>query len=128
MKYLKELDIKIEDTPYGWCKGDTRELTWSQERQEYGFDQRETWALDYTFYLWLYQRLKMYNEVNIIDTSFYTFEYNGQKFTQQECIDKMIEGCKIFITKEHTEMTVEEQDKIKDVTRIWALCIDKMWW
>lgn len=56
-KYLE--DIGITDGPYNW-RGDS--FKWRHERQVYGFDSRECWNLDYTFYLWLYERLMKYLE------------------------------------------------------------------
>ena len=132
MKYLKELGIKIEDTPYGWCENDGRDdhriPYWKKQQEEYGFDERETWGLDYTFYLWLYNRLKMYDEVNCINTDTHKFEYKGEELTQQDCIDRMIEGCKIAITKDSFKHTDEELEKVDDVAKIWAICINSMWW
>ena len=85
-KYIEEI-MDIEESPYGWSKNTGRDEMWADQRKEYGFDERETWSLDTTFIYWLYERLRMFNEVNCINTEFHTFEINGKKLTQQECID-----------------------------------------
>ena len=61
-KYLKDLGILEDNTPQGWNKDDSRQERWCKEREIYGFDEKETWSMDFTFKLWLYERLSMYNE------------------------------------------------------------------
>ncbi|ACQ51178.1 hypothetical protein AGE29_01220 (plasmid) [Clostridium botulinum] len=125
-KYIKEI-INLNKTPYGWSKNTGRDSQWLEERRVYGFDARETWALDTTFFYWLYERLMMFNKVNCINTSFHKFNINGEKLTQQECIDRMIFGCKYYITKgsENEAMAFRVAEEI---LTIWKECIFSMWW
>lgn len=131
-KYLKNLGLKKEDLPQGWGtdSDDKRQKKWKKEREEYGFDNRETWSLDYTFKLWLYERLSMYNEVapNVIDTSFHKYEFRGEQITFQDCIDKMLEGLKIDLTVEDYNQTEEQKQKAADVIQIFSLCFYSLWW
>lgn len=108
--------------------GDEREAQWLQERKEFGFDSRETWALELSFYCWLYERLMMFLDVNCIDLNFWKFEYEGEELTQQECIDRMIEGLKIALTKDDYDYTDEERKKVNGIAKIWAIVLPKMWW
>lgn len=48
-KYLD--DICVTERPDTWSRNDERQNRWKEERAIYGFDERETWALDYSFYL-----------------------------------------------------------------------------
>jgi len=45
-KFIDELGIKFEDTPQGWCPTSEeacgREEMWQRQRDEWGFDERET--------------------------------------------------------------------------------------
>ena len=84
-KFIDELGIKYRDTPQGWLSNDNdkRISQWQKQREEWGFDEREVWDLRYAFALWLYERLKVYDEENIIDTSFHKFKYNGETLTFQ---------------------------------------------
>lgn len=128
-KYLDELGVAPEFrmdccTP----AGDEREVQWAQERKEFGFDSRETWALELSFYCWLYERLKMFLDVNCIDLTFHKFEYEGEELTQQECIDRMLEGLKIALFKEDYHQTDEERKKVSDIAKIWAIVLPAMWW
>lgn len=128
-KYINDLNIKYENTPQGWCHGDIRGKDWKEERKIYGFDSRETWGLDYTFNLWLYERLSMYNDINIIDTSFHKFTYKDEEITFQNCIDRMLEGLKLDLTLDNfSDERNAVQDKIDDVVQIFALCFNALWW
>jgi hypothetical protein len=81
--------------------------------------------MDYSFKLWLYERLKMFDEVNNIDTSHHTFEYNGKKIAFQQCIDMMIEGLKLDLTApEDSPERKENEKKINDVLPIFTMCFN----
>lgn len=130
-KYLEDVGVSIENTPYGFGgKEDPRNEDWKGEREVYGFDNRETWCMDFAFYCWLYERLMMFNEVNIIDTEYHKVKVLDKELTQQQCIDEMIEGCKIFITHDdfYYDANEEEKKKVKNVLEIWKECISLMWW
>lgn len=62
-RYLEEIGVELKETPWGWNKGDSREDRWQKEREEIGFDERETWSLDHTMNLLLYERLRRYKEL-----------------------------------------------------------------
>lgn len=130
-KYIEDLGIKFEDTPQGYCPNDLRENFWKEQREKYGFDSRETWSLDYSFRLWLYERLCMFNEINTIDTSYHKFQYKNMTLTLQDCIDKMIEGLKLDLTLGRYDQKRNEgetKDKIQDIIPIFALCNQSLWW
>lgn len=128
-KYLDKLGIKEVDTPQGWLPDDERQVRWQKEREECGFDSRETWNLDYTFMLWLYERLSMFNDVHCINTLCHSFEFEGEIITLQDCIDRMLDGAKICLIKPYdNERSEEEQKKINDVVKIFALCFWCLWW
>lgn len=136
-KYLD--DIGVTDRPDQWSsKSHKRNRKWKKERSIYGFDERETWSLDYTFYCWLYERLRMFLEVNIIDLDAVTFLYKGETLTLQQCIDRMLEGLKIAITDDPRFRIIEtdadaqklskDEEKVKEIAEIWALVLQSMWW
>lgn len=125
-KYLKDINLKYGETPQTMLKGDSRSLQWEQERKIYGFDNRETWSLDYTLALFMYQRLLMYKELNCIDTDFHKYEYENKTITYTECLDRMIEGFKIKIL---INLPNEEQyKKICDAYKLIGVCHNELWW
>lgn len=127
-KYLN--DIGVPDTLVKVDLNDTRWEAWNKQIAEYGFPVYETWCLDYVFYGWLYERLKMYLEANCVDLSYHKFEYNGREYTQKELIDKMLHGCELalFEENEHKHLTDEEKKIVDDVRWIWATVMPAMWW
>lgn len=126
-KYLD--DIGVIDRLDTGMEDDPRQERWQKQREIYGFDDRETWSLNFAFYCWLYERLKMYLEVNFVDLEFHKFEYEGEELTQQECIDRMLKGCEMYFKHEDSWNISEEDWKtISDVTKIWAIVWPAMWW
>ena len=85
-KYLE--DIGVTNTPWSWRKEDS--FKWRHERQTFGFDSRECWNLDYTFYLWLYERLMKYLEdaEKVVDLTWTKAEYNGKTYTEYLILKK----------------------------------------
>ena len=143
-KYIEELKKKYADDARSHnivdpstlgmnIHTDHRAKRWAKQKIKYGFDDRETWAMDYTFYCWLYEHLKMFKEICCIDLNYHKFEYEGEELTQGECIDRMLEGCELYIAYDDSgwgkdKLTEEEQKKIDDVIKIWGIVIPAMWW
>lgn len=130
-KYLN--DIGLDDILVDIKPTDKKWEKWQEEIKEYGFPSYETWCLDYHFYGWLYERLKMYLEFagEVINLDFHKFEFEGKEYTQRELIEKMIRGCEIALQNDGELYMVEsEEDKklMKDVPWIWATVICAMWW
>ena len=69
------------------------------------------------FIEWLYCHLKMYNKVNIIDTTFYKFEWQGKEITQQEAIDLLIKACRKYlkdVDEDHPEYFKDVMNQISE--------------
>lgn len=129
-KYLNELGIT--QLSASGKVDDERWEQWNKEIEECGFPSYETWCLDYYFYVWLYERLKMFVEVasKVIDLECHKFKFEDAEYTQLELINKMIEGCKLCILEEERKknLTNEESKLVKDVPTIWAIVWPYMWW
>lgn len=126
-KYLEEV-IKREDVVQNWLPGDEREKRWQKQRDEYGFDDRETWSLDTTFFQWLYERLRMFRDIGgeVVDLNFHSFEVDGSKLTQLEIIDKMISNCEQIIKNGIPD---DETARLEQETaRLWSIVVPAMWW
>lgn len=127
-KYLTDLGIKEDDTPWGWNSNDKRQEEWSKERETYGFDERETWSLDYTFQLWFYPRLKMYDEINIVDTSYHKFEHNGETYTFQECIDYILKAFEESFKDDMWRFNKELSQKVYTAYELVGKILPALWW
>lgn len=127
-KYLDDLGIK--DRHDLWNPNDNRQSIWQRQRREYGFDERETWSLDSAFYLWLYERLKMYLEYasRVVDLDFHEFIFKGEKYTQKQLIDMMIERLENYFANKYDTESEEESSRLDEVVEIWALVLPAMWW
>ena len=123
-KYLEKI-VNIENTPYGWNPTDKRQEMWKQQREQYGFDERETWSLDSTFIYWLYERLLMFKKYNKLETT-NEFEINGEKLTFDQCINKMIENCEKYI-KDNT-LSAESVKLADETLEIFKKCFHSLWW
>ena len=127
-KYLDQANIPNESRPDKWGKGIVRDKKWKKQREKYGFDERDTYSMDTTFYCWLLEHLMMYNEVNNLDLDKCPVKYNEQELTLQECINRMIDGCRIALTNSNYEFDSELKSKVDDVVNIWAVTIHAIWW
>lgn len=127
-KYLDDLGLKPED--YGTnCvpDDDERAEDWLEEREMYGFDSRETWCLEYTFFEWIYTRLMMYKECcsGVIDLSFHKIQYKDKEITQLEAINLILDFAKEAIISRDDEVMYKNGREICD---IWKEVLPCMWW
>ena len=126
-KYLDDLGLKIEE--YGtnfMSDDDSRKENWAIEREEYGFDGRETWNLDKIFIEWIYTRVKYYKEHTCADMDFYKFKYKDNVITQNEVINKILELAKqILLDIDNNELFVKNSREICD---LWKEILPYMWW
>lgn len=95
-KFLDDLQyeyiVPITENNYG---EDNPENTakWEKECSEYGFDSRETWNLDIVMIEKLYERLKLYMEVSIVDLDYHTIKINNENKSLYEWLIILIALC-----------------------------------
>ena len=121
-KYLD--DIGVTNRPDEYTGAEGAQHKWQTQREIYGFDVRETWNIDISFYCWLYERLMMYLEVTDADLTYRKFDYNGETLTHKQCIDKILAGCKYALTSNF----LEDEKIIDDIAHLWALICRHTWW
>ena len=131
-KYLDDLGLKQEEYGINFTKdNDKRKTEWEQQREVYGFDERETWNMGTTFIEWLYSHLKMYDEVNIVNTNYHTFEFQGKTYTQQELMDLIMEKCEYFLlNQDKPDLNLENKayEEAKIAIQAFAEVFPAMWW
>ena len=119
-KYLRELFQDELPFPYG-------------EEDYHGFDERDTFGMDTTLIMWLYERLRYFQDV-VTDTvvmddpKWRTYEIDGEQLTQLQCIDRMVEDCMVILLSddidEAEQMDAAKDDLFKVLSKVyWA-----MWW
>lgn len=126
-KYLDE--INVTERPDLWEIDDKHKMAkWEKQREEIGFDDRELWSLDYTFLLWLYERLVRFKDVvdNFVDLSYWKFNYLNKEYTQEELINLMIGKLELYFSNnlEH----IERIKCSKEIAEIWAIVLPVMWY
>ena len=129
-KYLEDLGRKATDNPEGWSVNDNRQEFWKEQRETYGFDERETWSLDLSIMLLLYERLMMFNEITEgkTDKTFHEFQYREETLTLQECLDCMLDSLRYVLSSNEIENYDMFHIKKQEVFEILALCHSSLWW
>lgn len=116
-KYLRELFQNSLPFPYS-------------EEDYHDFDERDTFNLDSTLIMWLYERLRYFQDeaTEIVDFNYHKFDIDGEQLTQLQCIDRMVEDCQTILLSddidEREQMDAAKDDLFKVLSKVyWA-----MWW
>ena len=81
-----------------------------KQRKKYGFDERETWSLDYTLIGWLYSHLRMYLDRANADLTYHRFRIPYLAALKKGELT-FPEGCRYperYYREGQKEMTLEE--------------------
>lgn len=124
-KYLHELFPDELPFPYG-------------EEGYPEFDERDTFNLDFTIILWLYERLRYFQDVvtDVVvmdDPTWRTYEVDGEQLTLLQCVDRMVEDCKtILLYEDWKDIGDIEWPKIdaamRDLFKVFSEVCWSMWW
>ena len=119
-KYLRELFQGTLPFPYG-------------EEDYPDFDTRETYDMDGYLIMWLYEHLRYFqdvvsDEIVMDDPTWRTYEIDGEKLTQIQCVDRMIEDCQVILLSddvdEYDQMDAAKDDLFKVLSKVYWT----MWW
>ena len=98
------------------------------QRVVFGFDDRETFNLDVSFYLWLYPRLERFTAVvNCYPNSYSTYEDWILELTRRTQQLKQIIECDEFEFTDHSYLKKEDKKKKYnefDNARAYYACVD----
>lgn len=126
--YLQKLGLAA---PEQLLPGDAREKRWKKERKKYGFDTRDTWNLDYTFLLWLYEHLKLFLKCTdgFVDLTYHQIKIDDcMKNLREwilECIAMLEEVLPVYDKSPKDEEIYKKTDR---VMQIWSKIYPHMWW
>jgi hypothetical protein len=120
-----------------------RSIVYFLQRIVFGFDDRETWNLDVSFYLWLYPRLERFTAVvNGYPNSYSTYEDWILELTRRTNQLKQIIESDEFEFTDHSYLKKEDRKKkytefdnarayyacIEDFNKWFAENINNLWW
>ena len=132
-KYLDNLGIDIKNYGSHFIKG--RKVQRFLERRKYGFDCREIVNMDIIFAEWLYSHLKMYKEQTMDDLTVDSVEHEGNQYTVEQAINKILSITKEYLTfwdihngvcdwtDDYDKAKHYEENllaKMKSTTKLWA--------
>ena len=130
---------------------DKRNKLFKKQRKKYGFDERETWSLDFTLATWLYEHLCVYEEIAAVRLDYHEFdipvlyietdlENKKKTYTklehknQKEAMDLCIEYLGKYISSTGNDKFVpfEEQDLMHEyyetALEIIKIILSALWW
>lgn len=135
-KYLD--DLGVNDRWDMWYEDDPEKMERIKKEQElYGFDYRETFNLNNTFFEWMYERVSMYKEyaAKIIDLKSeraHHYDYDGKSVPVIELIDKILENTEEYLSgyRHAATLDIEEQlfNKAIEAAKIFVMILPSMWW
>lgn len=123
-KYIENLGISIKN--YGSHFIKDRKIKRFLERRKYGFDSRQIVNMDIIFAEWIYSRLTMFKEQTVDDLNFNSVEFEGQIYTIEQAINRIIEASKGYLLQfEKTDTSDEKIEQkvcreMKSATYLWA--------
>ncbi len=130
-KFYEKHKDKIGSYPFFWSndKKEKRKKAWKKQREKYGFDERETWNLDYTFITWVYERFSMYKDIGseVVDLEYHKFTVEGKEYTQLQLINIILELCE-FLLKNDDSWKEEYYAVYSELLKLFSVIIPAMWW
>ena len=97
------------------------------------FDDRDTYNLDVSLVMWLYECFRHFQDVVskyvVMDNpEWHTWEVDGEQLTQLQCINRMVEDCKVILLKDDFDYRDQVEAAIEDLFKILSKVYRSMWW
>lgn len=149
-KYLEEIGLKYyPDNHFGITsiKEFFRHIGYKVKKRKTGVDPRDCWALDSTFYGWLYEHLCQFKKDagEIVDLEYEKFQFEEKEYTLIALINYLIDLLKeiIFFEDNYLDKTLNDLSSPdnhfdeylakynalrKKICDIWCLILPCMWW
>lgn len=110
----------------------TRRLKWWVERRLYGFDETETWSLDFRMVQVLYERVRLFKKYASKHVHMdHEVTVRGVTHTQEEWIDMLLLLMKQYLNNDFDykkEGFRVEHDTKNMIWAIWSELHETMWW
>lgn len=102
-------------------------MFWSKKKKI----SKECWNLNYSFILWLKERLPVYVEEasKVVNLEYHKFNFRGEEYTQLQLINKMIESVNYLTEDEkYFNWSQESGEKTEELLEIFKLVFSTLWW
>lgn len=122
-------------------KDKDKQRKYNKQRKKYGFDERETWALEYTSLMWLYEHLQMYIDIGgkIVDFESPLPDSLKEEFskydltvnTQLDVIKEILSEIEKYDHNHYACDSDKEEKAYKHGRRalmFYAIILPMMWW
>jgi len=132
-KYLEELGVPSNELSWNLCTEDKRNnKEWKKQREELGFDDRDTWNLDWTLICLIYPRLKQYLKVasNLVDLDYHKVTYgeDNKEYTERQIIEMILEIFESHIKERDNIDYVYDKKKMQEAFSLLGLILPALWW
>ena len=140
--YLEQIGIESDDpcVPNTDQVDEKRNDRFKEQRETLGFDERETWSIDFTLAAWVYERFMWYLENAPIDTTFYqveatyaemsddgTYHQVRRTVSQKEAIELVCEYMRHYLRHQYDDVAqTNAQYEAAFVTMSQLMPL--MWW
>lgn len=119
-KYIRELFPDHLPFPYN-------------EIDYHEFDERDTFNLDEALIMWLYERLRYFQDVvteRVVmdDPTWRTYKVDDEKLTQLQCINRMVDDCKIILLGDAFDDHDKMDAAMHDLFKVFSEVYWSMWW
>ena len=127
-----------------------RTALFKEQRKTYGFDEKETWNLNYTYITWLYSHLKFYLDYAPVNLTFHKFKVpvlaerkkrKKEDSFYKEVTKELTQGDAIKLALEYMESylsylsedpffehEMKQVEKVKYALKIVAEIFPVLWW
>lgn len=106
-----------------------------KQRKKYGFDERETWSMDFTLACWIYERFKWYEKHAPVDLTCHKFdievlvkddpiEVEEKTVTQEQAIEYVFKYFEYYFKHDEDKEFIYYDYAMRIVTKI----MPAMWW
>lgn len=130
--WLDKIHVPKKNRPEGWKRPLGRHVKCKIAKLIYGVDPRDTYDLDFTWRLWLYEHLKMFLKQAdpVIDMSEKNIEWDGGKYSLLEMIHMMLDRLEFALDprNQYDDLDEKEHKYVNQIEQIWATVCPAMWW
>lgn len=131
-EYIEELGLSQNeyDTDTFVAGSVEREAYYKQQKEKYGFDSRECYALDLTLAVWLYSHLRLYKDdaEKIVALHETIVPLKEGKKPLDEVVNELLEEIKLYLVSKSDIEDTEKYGHLQRALKILSEAIPYLWW